>query len=77
MVSSFRVTFVDFLNQRLAPELFVEVENVAQSQSLSNYLARTNRETLPLVFTTQLLAGKPSIYSALLWVQLIVNTGRF
>ena len=43
MVSSFRVTFVDFLNQRLAPELFVEVENVAQSQSLSNYLARTNR----------------------------------
>ena len=58
MVSSFRVTFVDFLNQRLAPELFVEVENVAQSQSLTNYLARTNRETLPLVFTTQQLAGK-------------------
>lgn len=58
MVSSFRVTFVDFLNQRLAPELFVEVENVFQSQSLINYLARTNRENLPLVFTTQQIAGE-------------------
>ena len=58
MVSSFRVTFVDFLNQRLAPELFVEVENVFQSQSLIKHLARTNREALPLVFTTQQLAGE-------------------
>ncbi len=58
MVSSFRVTFVDFLNQRLAPELFVEVENKSQSQSLINYLARTNYEALPLVFTTQQLEGE-------------------
>ena len=58
MVSSFRVTFVDFLNQRLAPELFVEVESVSQSQSLINYLARTNHEALPLVFMTQQLAGE-------------------
>nr|WP_281496125.1 ABC transporter permease [Marivita sp. S6314] len=49
MVSSFRVTFVDFLDQRLAPELFVRLEDAADSAALETFLIANAREVLPLM----------------------------
>ncbi len=48
MVSSFRDTFVGFLDQRLAPELYVAAESDAQSRTLDAYLTRNTREVLPV-----------------------------
>lgn len=48
MVSSFRLTFEGFLEQRLAPELYIEVENAAQSAALDSYLTEAGIESLPL-----------------------------
>ncbi|KIN63948.1 Permease [Sulfitobacter noctilucicola] len=58
MVSSFRLTFVGFLDQRLAPELFVQVETADQSAALLAMMARDNTEVLPLVSTRGQVAGQ-------------------
>ena len=59
MVSSFRLTFVSFLDQRLAPELFVQAETADQSAKLEAFLKRREIEVLPL-FTTQVtIAEQP------------------
>ena len=55
MVSSFRLTFIDFLDQRLAPELFIEVDNAAKSAELETYLAEKEIEVLPLLISKQRL----------------------
>ncbi|MFP7672914.1 ABC transporter permease [Marivita sp. S0852] len=60
MVSSFRVTFVDFLDQRLAPELFVRLEDAAQSASLEAILIANTREVLPLLSVETEIEGIPS-----------------
>jgi putative ABC transport system permease protein len=60
MVSSFRVTFVDFLDQRLAPELFIRVEDEAQSLELEAILLTQAREVLPLLSTETEIAGVPT-----------------
>ncbi len=58
MVSSFRLTFVGFLDQRLAPELFVQVEDSAQSAALQGYLEQNVAEFLPLRSTQTQVAGR-------------------
>ena len=52
MVSSFRLTFTGFLDQRLAPELFIEVDNADKSAELGTYLLKQNLEVLPLLATS-------------------------
>ena len=59
MVSSFRLTFIDFLNQRLAPELFIEVDNAAKSSKLETYLLERKIEVLPLLIMKQKIADQP------------------
>jgi putative ABC transport system permease protein len=60
MVSSFRVTFVDFLDQRLAPELFIRLEDEAQSLEVEAILLTEAREVLPLLSTETEIAGVPT-----------------
>lgn len=56
MVSSFRLTFTGFLDQRLAAELYVRSENPAD---LEAFAAPRTRELLPLLSTETTLAGLP------------------
>ncbi|MCI2393847.1 ABC transporter permease [Aliiroseovarius sediminis] len=58
MVSSFRTTFVAFLDQRLAPELFVQVDNAADSARLDAFLTQNATEVLPLLSTEAQIAGQ-------------------
>jgi putative ABC transport system permease protein len=60
MVSSFRVTFVDFLDQRLAPELFIRIEDPAQSPYLEAILLSEAQEVLPLLSVETEIAGVPT-----------------
>lgn len=60
MVSSFRVTFVDFLDQRLAPELFISTEDAAQSLDLEAFLIENALEVLPLLSVETEIAAVPS-----------------
>lgn len=63
MVSSFRLTFVSFLDQRLAPELFIEVETPQQSAALQTFLDQRGLEVLPLLSTPSVIAAQPvSLY---------------
>ncbi|MEM6304254.1 MAG: ABC transporter permease [Pseudomonadota bacterium] len=59
MVSSFRLTFTGFLDQRLAPELFVETETAEESRALQAFLDAQEVETLPLLITRKEIAGQP------------------
>jgi putative ABC transport system permease protein len=59
MVSSFRVTFVDFLDQRLAPELFIRIEDPAKSPYLEAILLSEAQEVLPLLSVETEIAGVP------------------
>ncbi|WP_299871907.1 FtsX-like permease family protein [uncultured Sulfitobacter sp.] len=60
MVSSFRLTFVGFLDQRLAPELFIQVENAEESARLEAYLLQSTTDLLPLLSTQTEIAGQPA-----------------
>jgi putative ABC transport system permease protein len=60
MVSSFRVTFVDFLDQRLAPELFIRIEDAGESPDLEAFLIENAREVLPLLSVETEIAGVPT-----------------
>ena len=60
MVSSFRLTFVSFLDQRLAPELFLQVTNKAQSYDLSTFLSERGIEFLPLMSTETVISKQPA-----------------
>ncbi|KUF11812.1 FtsX-like permease family protein [Pseudoponticoccus marisrubri] len=60
MVSSFRLTFVSFLDQRLAPELYVEVDTAAQGAALDAYLRGQGLEVLPLYSVAEEVAGLPA-----------------
>lgn len=57
MVSSFRLTFVAFLDQRLAPELFLQTETAEQSADVVAFLDRRGIEMLPLMQTDATVAG--------------------
>ena len=60
MVSSFRVTFVSFLDQRLAPELFVRVEEEKTASALEKYLLERELEVLPLLTVERTVVGQPA-----------------
>lgn len=65
MVSSFRLTFVGFLDQRLAAELYVSTENAAQSAALQDFLAPRAHAVLPVLSVETRLAGRPAeLYGA-------------
>ena len=59
MVSSFRLTFTSFLDQRLAPELFLQVANENQSIKLTNFLSEKGVEVLPLMSTETTISQQP------------------
>lgn len=60
MVSSFRLTFVAFLDQRLAPELFVQVDTQDQSARLEVFLQNEGVEALPLLSIQTQFEGQPA-----------------
>jgi len=60
MVSSFRVTFVSFLDQRLAPELFVRVDEEKTASALEKYLLERELEVLPLLTVERPVVGQPA-----------------
>ncbi|RBI70117.1 ABC transporter permease [Roseovarius sp. TE539] len=57
MVSSFRLTFEGFLDQRLASELYVTAEDKAQAEELQAFVASRVRAVLPLLSVETRLAG--------------------
>lgn len=59
MVSSFRLTFVGFLDQRLAPELFVQIDSIEESAALETFLTANADEVLPLLRADTQVAGWP------------------
>ena len=58
MVSSFRLTFLAFLDQRLAPELFVQVDTQDKSIQLEKFLINAGVEILPLLSTQREFSGQ-------------------
>ena len=60
MVSSFRLTFISFLDQRLAPELFLQVANKDQSFELNTFLSERGIEVLPLVSVETVISKQPA-----------------
>nr|WP_111298518.1 ABC transporter permease [Paracoccus saliphilus] len=61
MVSSFRLTFVGFLDQRLASELYVRVEDPAQATAITAAAAGHSDAVLPLLSVDQQIAGRPAV----------------
>jgi putative ABC transport system permease protein len=65
MVSSFRLTFTGFLDQRLASELYVTAESAAQGRALADFAGPLTTEVLPLLSVETDLAGLPAeLYGA-------------
>lgn len=65
MVSSFRLTFTGFLDQRLASELYISTESVEQARALEAFAAPRTSEVLPLLSIDAELAGLPAaLYGA-------------
>ncbi|WP_377510346.1 FtsX-like permease family protein [Octadecabacter sp. R77987] len=60
MVSSFRLTFVGFLDQRLASELYVYADDAQQAADLAAYLAPRVDAVLPIQSVARDLAGLPA-----------------
>jgi len=60
MVSSFRLTFTAFLDQRLASELYVVVDDPAEAADLQKYLADRADAVLPIQSTDITVAGIPT-----------------
>ena len=65
MVSSFRLTFVDFLEQRLSSELYVSTEDTAQSEALIGFATPKVDVILPIQFADTEIAGQATrVYGA-------------
>jgi putative ABC transport system permease protein len=60
MVGSFRATFAEFLDQRLAPELYVETADDAQARAVEALLAPRIRAVLPLASVEIEVEGIPA-----------------
>ena len=52
MVASFRLTFIGYLDQALAPELYVGVETTAEADALEAFARSKNLEILPVDMMT-------------------------
>ena len=59
MVGSFRGTFIGWLDQRLAPELYITTADVDEAQRLRVFLQDRVDAILPIVSVEQTLAGRP------------------
>ncbi|MER9004404.1 ABC transporter permease [Mesorhizobium sp. M0862] len=60
MVSSFRLTFIGFLDQRLSAELYVDAEAVADRAALERFLEARADAVLPIMSVDATLAGMPA-----------------
>ncbi|MFX0543416.1 FtsX-like permease family protein [Roseovarius sp. S4756] len=60
MVSSFRLTFIAFLDQRLASELYVSAEDRAQADAITEVASRRAEAILPILSTERQIAGLPA-----------------
>ncbi|MEO0372421.1 MAG: ABC transporter permease, partial [Pseudomonadota bacterium] len=60
MVSSFRLTFVDFLEQRLASDLYVQAIDEAQAAEVEAFLKPRTTEIMPLLYIDTRLAEAPA-----------------
>lgn len=59
MVSSFRLTFVGFLDQRLASELYVTAESPEQATAVVNFVTPRVDAVLPIMSVQVQVAGRP------------------
>ena len=65
MVSSFRLTFTAFLDQRLASELYVSATDAAQAARIVSVASGLAQATLPILTVDRQVAGHPAqIYGA-------------
>ena len=65
MVSSFRLTFTGFLDQRLASELYVSAADAAQAEAIIAVAGREADAILPLLSVDQTVEGLPAqVYAA-------------
>jgi putative ABC transport system permease protein len=65
MVSSFRLTFTGFLDQRLASELYVSAADAAQAEAIIAVAGREADAILPLLSSDQTVEGLPAqVYAA-------------
>jgi putative ABC transport system permease protein len=65
MVSSFRLTFTGFLDQRLASELYVRADNAAQAAAIQVHSTGMVDAILPILSVDRVVAGQPAeIYGA-------------
>ncbi|WP_394886069.1 FtsX-like permease family protein (plasmid) [Mesorhizobium sp. AaZ16] len=60
MVSSFRLTFVGFLDQRLSAELYVDANAVADRAALERFLETRADAVLPIMSVDATFAGMPA-----------------
>lgn len=60
MVSSFRLTFTEFLDQRLASELYISTENQTQTDALLSYAGSRVEAILPVQFADAQIADQPT-----------------
>ena len=60
MVSSFRLTFAGFLDQRLSAELYVDSEAVADRAAFERFLSERADAVLPIMSVRAKLAGLPA-----------------
>jgi len=59
MVSSFRLTFTGFLDQRLASELYIAAEDAARAAAIMDYAAGRADAVLPVLLASRTVAGQP------------------
>jgi len=65
MVSSFRLTFVDFLDQRLASEVYIRTEDAAQSAALIRFAEENADAILPIQAADVTIRDHPTeVYGA-------------
>lgn len=60
MVSSFRLTFTDFLDQRLSAELYIDADATIDRAGLEHFLAARADAVLPIMSVDATLAGLPA-----------------
>ncbi|MEP5758358.1 MAG: ABC transporter permease [Litoreibacter sp.] len=60
MVSSFRLTFVGYLDQRLSSELYLRLETAEQATRVSNFIAPEVDAVLPIVSSQLRVGGLPA-----------------
>ena len=66
MVSSFRLTFTGFLDQRLASEIYVSARDAAQATAIAGLDDGLVDAVLPMLSVDQTVAGHPAeMYGAL------------